>query len=296
MKKLATLILVLAVALNLAACGGSGHAANPESDFEYRYSEANKGAMITKYVGTAADVYIPSELGGQPVVAIDKGAFFESGIEYVYIPEGVKAMWNSAFAKSKKLRKVELPESLMVIGANAFRECSGLAEVKIPKKSFLEIQSCAFMDCKALSTLTFSQSYGVSMQAWAFRGCTSLREVTLDGNKMDGYIGMQAFRGCTSLASFKVTGKVTYYNLAAQAFSGCSNLKNISLANEVNVLTGAFDGLNAASVTYAGETCNAGDFKRYDEIPDVAQAALLINVIPELEKITSDGLWPLDSD
>ena len=59
------------------------------------------------------------------------------------MPEGVKSIGSSAFAKCANLKKVVLPKGLQEIGSLAFYECPALEEVWIPE-SVKEIGEHAF--------------------------------------------------------------------------------------------------------------------------------------------------------
>ena len=146
------------------------------------------------------------------------------------------------------------------IGYEAFRGCTSLESVEIPK-SVTEI-SYAFADCKNIAVVTYKGSFkdwcmvdwdpdllrnakrimlsdgtdlkklseiaandleGVTrISRWAFAGCTSLESVDIPKGVTE--IGEGAFRWCTSLASVAIPRSVT--RIGQNAFYGCSpNLK-----------------------------------------------------------------------
>jgi len=116
MKKLISLILAAAFALTLSACNNS----TPASDFEYAYDASLGGVVINKYKGTALKVRIPESIEGYPVMVIGWGAFNESGIAYVYIPDSVTSIGSFAFNRCNELTSITIPDSVTTIDNSAF--------------------------------------------------------------------------------------------------------------------------------------------------------------------------------
>ena len=83
--------------------------------------------------------------------------------------------------------EVMVPEGVVKIGSNAFRNRSGLAEITLPE-GIESIGEDAFYYCKSLSGITLPQSV-TSVGSYSFSGCTSLQEINMD-NKTDqmGYM------------------------------------------------------------------------------------------------------------
>lgn len=93
------------------------------------------------------------------------------------VKKGTRVIAEGAFEKSFALTGITLPDSLVTIGAYAFRSCTVLPSVEVP--------------------------YGVSyVGEEAFRDCTILSSVSLPSSLE--YMGRNVFKGCQSLASIKV--------------------------------------------------------------------------------------------
>lgn len=101
-----------------------------DSSIDYSFDEAT--GTILKYVGSDANVIIPSEIKGVPVVRIGVGAFEYKYISGVTIPEGVTAIEERAFNGCSHLCGVTLPGTLTTIGLAAFEYCYSLVSIKIP--------------------------------------------------------------------------------------------------------------------------------------------------------------------
>lgn len=102
---------------------------------------------------------------------------------------------------------IKLPGSIVSIGNNSFKDCSGLTSVTIPS-SVTSIGSFAFYECSGLTSVTIPNSV-TSIGTGAFYYCSSLTSVTI-GNSVTG-IGGGAFQICTKLTSVIFTGTSTQW-------------------------------------------------------------------------------------
>lgn len=96
------------------------------------YDIANGKASVIGYEGTATRVRIADTYNGAPVTEIYDNSFKDKSITSVVIPEGVKAIGNSAFSYCESLISVKIPNSVTTIGNSAFGRCISLTSVKIP--------------------------------------------------------------------------------------------------------------------------------------------------------------------
>lgn len=83
---------------------------------------------------------------------IDSAAFSNTGIEEIYIPEGVAEIRVGAFSNNDNLVKAVLPDSLKNIYSGIFKNCINLEEVTW-SASLDEIPYQTFLGCKSLVTL-----------------------------------------------------------------------------------------------------------------------------------------------
>ena len=82
--------------------------------------EANAFKLNDKIVG----IKLPNS-----IKYVMKGAFSDTSINTIEIPEGVKRIDERCFASCKTLKKITLPKSLESVGMSAFFECSSLKDV-----------------------------------------------------------------------------------------------------------------------------------------------------------------------
>jgi hypothetical protein len=167
----------------------------PESDFTIRYE--NDGITITGYKGEAAEIEIPSEIDGRPVLKIGDSAFSgKSNLTSVTIPASVTDIGNYAFQSCSGLTSIELPENLTTIGSCAFEYCSGLTSIEIPD-GVTTIESYTF-DNSGLTSVTIPDSV-TTIGSYAFQSCPNLTSVTIP-NSVER-IGSSAFAYCNNLES-----------------------------------------------------------------------------------------------
>ena len=96
---------------------------DPETGITWSYSVSNGKASIGATPSSGA-ITIPSTLGGYPVTKIGSGAFAGSrGLTSVTIPEGVTTIGGYAFSRCDSLSTITIPESVISIGFKAFNAC-----------------------------------------------------------------------------------------------------------------------------------------------------------------------------
>ena len=175
--------------------------------------------VLTAYTGSDVDVVIPGDLG---ITAIGSGAFQDTSIQSVVIPEGVTEIRAAAFDSCSSLKSVTFPSTLKKIGTKAFRFC-GLTSVDIPG-SVESIGEYAFIYCDALANVNLHEGLK-TVKAEAFSYCRSITEVRLPESLtvLEG----RAFYNCSKLESVDIPGSVE--SIGTGAFSNCSALANVNL-------------------------------------------------------------------
>ena len=235
----------------------------------YKYSLDEDGnATITGYSGSVSALAIPQTIDGHTVVAIGGGAFRDTCLVNVTIPDTVTEIGASAFAGCKQLSTVQLSNKLTKLGELAFSDCTSLTSIRIPKS--LETASCAYYgagpfkgclalqnveletgmtkipdnllaSCPGFTAITIPDTV-TAIGGGAFRD-TCLVNVTIPDTVTK--IGDSAFYACKQLATVQLSNKLT--KLGELAFSDCTSLTSIRIPKS----------LETASCTYYG----AGPFK-----------------------------------
>ena len=133
MKRLRVLFLacVLCIVAVCAWSAASAVSAEPMNAGDYQFMLREDGTgIITRYLGSAGDVEIPSELNGIPVTAIGAYAFAGCvGLTEITLPFNVTTIGERAFYYCIQLENVEFPDSLEVVHPSAFENCTSLTDL-----------------------------------------------------------------------------------------------------------------------------------------------------------------------
>ena len=130
---------------------------------------------------------------------------------------------------------IKLPDSIVNIGNNAFRECTGLTFVEIPS-SVTSIGEYAFYYCTGLTSVAIPDGV-TSIGRGTFSWCSSLTYVNIPDGVTS--IGSSAFEDCSSLTYVNIPDGVT--SIGSSTFSGCSGLTSVTIPDSVtSILQSAF--------------------------------------------------------
>ena len=143
--------------------------------------------MIIGHLGSGPEVHIPPSIQGMPVTAIGEGAFQNSRLTSVTIPNSVRIIGDNAFA-GNRIASITLPPSLSRIGERAF-DGNHLGVANIPD-SVIMIGNRAFSNNRLTSITLPNNMTTVGDQAFQNN---RLDHVTIPNGMIT--IGSQAFRG-----------------------------------------------------------------------------------------------------
>ncbi len=172
--------------------------ATSEDDSSFGEYEINSAGIITNYFGISKVVIIPSKIQGKTVKGIGKDCF-----------------------ESRQITGVQIPETVQIIEAGAFRNCTKLETVIFAnQKVSVEIGNSAFKGCTSLKSINLPITPKIGLSA--FESCSSLK--TLDIKKGTKEIGQYCFAYCESLQSFTIRDDSTVFN-GITTFQGCKTDK-----------------------------------------------------------------------
>lgn len=138
----------------------------------------------------------------------------------ITIPDSVTIIGHDAFSGCNSLVSVTIPNSVTIIGNGAFVDCSSLTNIKIPN-SVTSIGKSAFEGCIGLTNIKIPNSVTI-IGDWAFSDCIGLTSITIPNSVTS--IGYGAFFGCSNLMSITIPDSVR--SIGRFAFCGCNGLKS----------------------------------------------------------------------
>lgn len=107
---------------------------------------------------------------------IGEGAFENSSLERIVLPESLKKLGIYAFAGINNIKKVHFPQCLTKISAVSFANCTSLKSIEWPEM-LTQIDERAFEYCN-FSTVKIPDTVK-TIKADAFNGCARLKIVTI---------------------------------------------------------------------------------------------------------------------
>lgn len=113
------------------------------------------------------------------IYSIQSSAFVNCRISEVVIPESMKIIGNSAFQGCKNIRQIDL-RNVTWVGKYCFCDCTGLRSVRFGP-AFQEIRSYAFKRCTALEEVTLPKSL-YAMGEHVFDG-SSVRKIRIENDR-----------------------------------------------------------------------------------------------------------------
>jgi hypothetical protein len=230
---------------------------------------------------------------------IADGAFRNSKIEEITIPEGVTRIGPYTFSGAA-LKTVDFKgDKVTYIGNNAF---SNTNIIKITAPNVTEVGDYAFSSCSSLKRVSMEAltTIGVS----AFSGCTSLDDVPIPSSLRS--IGTSAFAGCAlNELDLSVCTELT---LGDNCFQNNDKLESVTLPNNLEIIPKkAFFGDVKLRDVYFGTKSSANRIREINisafENCSSLKSLVFYNVYDYKSKafegcggITSITIWNTDTD
>lgn len=203
-------------------------------DFWYVVNPDKLTASLTAYdpqSTPAASVAVPATIQFANrtfnVTEIGVNAFFRyKTITSISLPESIKKIDSGAFVETS-ITALSLPNSITEFGQGALSGIPLIKSITIPN-SVKKIPHSLVAECKSLTTVIFPNAVD-EMGKGVCEGCPALTSVTLPQNITT--ITESTFENCTSLARLDVPSSVTTYDQLC--FYGCKGLKTLPMGENV---------------------------------------------------------------
>lgn len=209
---------------------------------------------------------------------IRAGAFMNSGLTHIEIPEGIEYIYRKTFEGCKQLVSVQLPATVVEIEEEAFYECSSLTEIVL-HENLTKIGNKVFYKCSSLGSVSIPSTL-VEIGALAFSYCPAIEKfevaegnpvystkdklgnecnaIVRDGTVLvaackntligEGIITLQMGSYTGNSAITKVVVPENVQTIEAETFANCTNLVSVILPSGLTELKGyMFYGCNALS-------------------------------------------------
>lgn len=149
-----------------------------EGDWQYKYLDDGTvevvGYLDVEYEGVLT---VPGQLDGKMVAAIS-GVNYMKNVTEIILPETIRIIGNNAFAGNVGMERINLPEGITSIGEWAFHSCRSLHQINLPE-GLTEIRCFTFCD-SGLDDVVLPESVTLIDEA-AFGNC-GLRSITFSNN------------------------------------------------------------------------------------------------------------------
>ena len=155
----------------------------------------------------------------------------KESIKRVVIENGVTSIGANAFRDCTGLTSVTIPDRVTSIGYYAFNGCTGLTSVTIPD-SVTSIGDYAFHDCTGLTSVTIPNSV-TSIGGSAFSGCTGLKEVIYNARAAECSKYNVFQNAGTAADGMKVVFGESVEKIPSNIFSNCESLTSVTIPDSV---------------------------------------------------------------
>lgn len=205
----------------------------------YRLGDSYARALVTP------ESYLVDIELAWDINTVADGAFRASSLKRTGLTEYMTSVSVGCYANCKELESIEIPESIITIGDQAFSACrNAKGTIKVPA-NIQKIGHNAFANCDNITSFELICNGNPELQTYIcynnislteikisdhltlpsrmFAYCSGLEEININNNLAD-----QVFSNCTGLKKVISGSK----HFGQQAFSGCSTLETVILTNK----------------------------------------------------------------
>lgn len=163
-KKLTIYLLIAAMAFGTVSCKKSiigpkvteeNFREFPETDGSmFNVDDIEGGVRLGRCKSKLKDkvIVVPEKIGGEEVIAVEMGAFYESEAEAIVLPDTVRVIEESAFLGCEDLKYVYLGAGLKETGDMVFNYCKSIEKIELPE-GVERINGIIAFNCPALKEI-----------------------------------------------------------------------------------------------------------------------------------------------
>lgn len=212
----------------------------------------NDVAIVKGDIQYAGEVVIPEKVEYEEViysvVQIEGKAFMGCpDLISVVMPESITIIGNQAFESDWQMTSVSFSENITSIGESAFENCRNITQIQLPSK-LTGIQDKTFKGCTGLkemtipkSVLTIGSYYGSGNGYSPFDGCSNLTKIIIED--IESWLKIDfSNHNCNPLfyaqnlfKGDQLLDEIVVPNSITEikkyAFHGCTSIKKIELPN-----------------------------------------------------------------
>lgn len=214
-----------------------------------------------KFIGNLKTVIISDR-----VSEIVDLAFYNTGIESVFIPKSVTQIGQKAFWHCTELTTVgfDRNSSFKSLPTECFKDCTSLKNVTFGRIKYLE--ALALGNCSSLERIDLTNV--MAIESTAFDGCTNLTDIVYQDTDSEekATVSAKAFDNMESLETVMLGNSVE--KVEAKAFANCTNLQAAYISDEIEDISDtAFDGCDNLTIVCPTEECYAYSYATANNIP-----------------------------
>lgn len=152
--------------------------------------------------------------------------------DYLNIPQ-VRIIGEYAFNRNQHIKKIQIPDTVEIIGECAFFDCENLQSV-IFSKNLEQIDAMAFARCTALTEVSLPDTVR-RIRSSAFASCTALKSVILSEGLEE--LDWLLFDRCSALTTIRLPESIQ--KISYGAFLDCTGLQEIWIPETVKEIDSA---------------------------------------------------------
>lgn len=175
-------------------------------------------------------------------------------LTYVHFGNGVQSIPDYAFKYCSSLASIEIPDSVVSIGAEAFLDCSNVSGELVLPNSLTSIGTCAFYNCSGLIGNLVLPVSVASIGTYAFWACSNITSLSLLSEAPPSLSGEIGLPSATPI--YVLCGLVDAYQSAA-VWSDYSNIIGMCSPSMISVTAEPNDGgmVSGAGTYNVGTVC-----------------------------------------